>query len=216
MVIFDMDGTFADSRPFHASIFHSFFCENWHEIAYEQCLQMVGKTVKQIFIDAEIPEEFHEPFYQKLTELYRKESSRYIGLVKMPDGFQELLQFLRKENCITAVVTNSLNDVLELFLKQFGIGGLFDEKEGADRNSLDKYARCRLLMQKYRLKPSEILSVGDAESDIKLANALKTDACFAKTVISWYSDEAYIRNTLKPKYTIQEFQELTGLLKETC
>ncbi len=213
LIIFDMDGTFVDSRRFHAKIFFGFFQKYYHYISYETCYELVGRTVKKIFSDCGIAQEDQGRYFELLDIYYEHEGAKLAAVTGIPEGFTELLSWLQREKCRTAVVTNSLNRVVEKILDCHGLWNLFDNVIGADRDSEDKTERCRKLIQGYDFSPKDVLMVGDTEGDIILANSLGADACFAKTEIGWYQDERYICRVLRPVIIIETYSQLKALLE---
>lgn len=96
LVVFDMDGTFINSRNFHAQLFYEFFRKYWKPISYEQCYEAVGITVRQVFEEAEIPLKDHAKYYDLLDDFYNYESKELIKLTSVPEKFRDVLDLLRK------------------------------------------------------------------------------------------------------------------------
>ncbi|MDO4343542.1 MAG: HAD family hydrolase [Eubacteriales bacterium] len=215
LVLFDMDGTFIDSRPFHARLFFEFFKKYWKPVDYERCYRAVGTTVRELFDQCGLPKEHQEAYFDLLDDYYNNECTDLIPMTRASEGFSELLKWLRGQGVKTGVVTNSLDCVVRKILKYHGLWDLFDNITGADRNSKDKKDRCRKILNRYQISPEHVLYVGDTESDLLLANEMGFDACFAKTPIAWFQDEEYIRKELKPAITVQSYFELRDVLENT-
>jgi len=211
LIIFDMDGTFLDSRRFHARLFYTFFQKHWHRISYERCYEAVGMTVDRLFETVGIPPDRYHEFYLLLDAHYDRESVPLILMTKVVDGFHPFLQWLLAQGIRTALVTNSLSCVVKKIVEYHTLDSSFGDIMGAERDSADKLQRCLSLRNKYRLGSDEILLVGDMESDMALANEMGCDACFSKTGISWYKDSNYIEDVLKPKFVIHDYQEMLPL-----
>lgn len=214
LAIFDMDGTIIDSRIFHAAVFEELFHENWHTVDYETCYQAVGQTVRTVFESVGIPAERHEFFYQQLDCYYGKKADIMLQRTRLADGIIPVLQKMRSFGMKIAVVSNSLNAVVDLFLTYHGIRGMFDLVVGADEQSHTKNDRCREVVRMLGSDTDEVLYIGDTESDMQMANEMCYDACFAKTEIAWYKDERYITRELRPRYTISDYGELLFILGE--
>ena len=214
LVIFDMDGTFADSRSYHAHVFYEFLKAEHKEVDLETCRLLVGRTVKQIFDAVGVPPEKQEGMYPKLDGYYSRFGPKFIDEVTSPDGFKELLVTLGKKEIRRAVVTNSIGYVMNQFLAKLELKELFDVTLGADALSEGKEARCRTLMESMGVLPEETLIVGDSESDIELAIRLGTDSCFAATDIAWFRDRNYIQNQLRPTMTAADFADLERMFGE--
>lgn len=216
LLIFDMDGTFVDSRPFHAKIFWDFFERYFRAVRYEKCYQLVGKTVCQLFDSCGIPKDQQDRYFDLLEDYYSNEGAKYVSLTKVPNDFKEVLEWtcLGMNRIKTAVVTNSLNCIARKILDYHKLYELFDDVIGADRNSTDKIERCQTLLKKYGFCIDEVLLIGDTEDDIILANSMNFNSCFARTEIAWYKDCDYIRNELKPTIEIKSFSELKYILEK--
>ena len=214
LVIFDMDGTFADSRSYHAYVFYEFLKAEYREVDLKTCRMLVGKTVKQIFDEVGVPAETQKCMYPRLDRYYSEFGPKYIDEVSSPDGFKDLLITLGKMGIRRAVVTNSIEYVMKQFLAKLDLKELFDAAVGADGLSEGKSARCRAQIERFGVLPEETLIVGDAESDIELANRLGTDFCFAATDIAWYRDRDYIQNQLRPTMTAENFRDLERMFGE--
>ena len=213
IAIFDMDGTIVDSRPFHASVFEALFNENWQPVDYRTCYEAVGVTVRTVFESVGIPPEKHLAFFDLLGGYYQKEAKTMLAKTALAEGIVPVLRHMRGVGMKTAIVTNSLDAVAELFMEHHDIGGFFDAVVGADRHSHSKNRRCKALEERFRLCADEVLYIGDSESDMELAKEMAYDACFAKTPIAWFKDAGYIANALSPKYTVSSYDELLTLLK---
>lgn len=211
LAIFDMDGTIVDSRPFHASVFEDFLRQNWKTIDYQTCYEAVGITVKAVFESVGIPQERHPVLFDMLSEYYEKGAGEFLKKTGLAKGIVPFVKYLRQLGIRTAIVTNSLNDVVDMFMGYHKIGHLFDEVVGADPHSHSKNERCRIIAEKFGAAPGEIIYIGDSEGDMILSNEMGYDACFAKTEIAWHKDENYIANVLKPKYTVDSYEELQSL-----
>ena len=207
-VMFHMDGTFIDSRPLHARLFYEFFKKNANEMSYERCYELVGTTVRTLFSEDGIKDEEQERYFGLLNEFYDAESGKLVPLTHAAEGFRELLIYLKERNVITIVVTNSLNCIVDKFMTYYGFKDLFTEIMGADKNSHDKTERCGMLLKKYGLKPSEVIYVGDTETDMELARLMGFDACFAKTPIAWYHDAEKLAREYRPEITVTDFKQL--------
>lgn len=214
LVIFDMDGTFLDSRKFHAQIFYDFFRRYFKPVTYEKCYRAVGVTVRKLFDECGVPREKQDHYFDLLDHFYNYECDALIPLTKISRDFKKLLELLGMYGIKRAVVTNSLKCVVEKILIYHGLDEMFEEIEGADRDSVDKIERCRKILKKYSIPPKEVFLVGDTEGDMKLARDMDFNACFANTNIAWRKDEAYIAETLKPEISISEYAELIRIFED--
>ena len=211
-LFFDMDGTFADSRDFHVKAFHRFFSRYDQEMDMETIRNGMGMTIKIIFDNLGIPEDRHVDLFHKLCRFYSGEADDLIAGIKVAGGFRDVLQSLKKEGYKIAVITNSVQHLVDRILVIHGLRDCFDLVAGAELQFLDKEERCLGAMESLHAKKSGILYIGDAEWDFRIANALGFDSCFAYTDISWCEDYEYTMNVLRPAYMIRTLEELPVLL----
>lgn len=211
LVMFDMDGTFIDSRNFHTHIFYEFFKKYWKEVPYDKVSSGVGTSVRVLFEIAQISEDLMEPYFRRLDEFYENESLEMIKKIKLADGIKELLENLKERGVKRAVVTNSLQSVADEILRVHGLSDKFDLVLGADMYSKDKIQRCRIIEERLGVASSGILFVGDSEEDMMLANTMGYQGCFLDTRIAWYKDKEYILSELKPAYVVDSIKQVAEL-----
>lgn len=212
LIMFDMDGTLIDSRRFHEEALYRFFKKYWKHVPYEAVADGIGATVKSLFNAVGVPESRHEELYTALDLFYKMEAGELIARIQPCDGAQELLRELRNRGVKLALVTNSLQSVVDGALENCGLQSSFDWILGADRHSKDKIERCRQVQLSARAEDEEVLYVGDTEGDMMLANQLGYDACFCMTDIGWYLDEDEIISALQPRFVVKELLDLLSQL----
>jgi len=208
LVMFDMDGTFMSSRDFHTKVFHRFLNKYVCTIGEAEVRSKMGDTVRNIFDHVGIPEGEMELYFQKLDEFCQAGIDDLVLEIPVSEGIHEALDEFHAAGAATALVTNSMQFVAMRMLTLHGLAERFDAVSGADAHSIDKMLRAGNVAAGFGVDKENIVYIGDTEGDIRLARALGCDACFAKTPISWYRDETYIREQLCPEYTITTFREL--------
>ena len=85
---------------------------------------------------------------------------------------------------------------------------LFDNISGVDLASNDKVDRCNTIIKSRGFCPADTVCIGDSEFDIEMANAVGARSCFVKTAYSWYRDEAYIMEQLRPTYVVSALDQI--------
>lgn len=92
---------------------------------------------------------------------------KYMHLAKVMPGTIELLRFLKSKNLIVGMVTNNSHKELKHFLRYFRFKKYFDTVVGIDQGKPKPSTEMfKVFMKKTRLKPSEIIYVGDSNYDI--------------------------------------------------
>lgn len=212
LIMFDMDGTFIDSKDFHTKVFYTFFNKYVKPVSVEQVNMGIGNTVRDIFESFHVPEEEFKILFCKLEQFCREEIKDLICEMKIANDIAGVLDKLRKAGMQTALVTNSMHCIAEQILKYHRLSERFDYISGADFASLTKNVRCEKIRRVANAKPREVLYVGDAEADMILVNDLNYAGCFANTSISWCKDQDYILRVLKPTYCVRNIRELTEII----
>lgn len=166
LVIFDFDGTLADSFPW--------FVESFEQVAHkfqiktldlEQLDTLRGYTPKQLMAHLRVPV-WKLPFVaQHLRTLMAHSRDK----IKLFDGVENVLEGLTARGIDTALLTsNSLENVRHILTEK----NFSRFKYGEFGSSpLGKHARFRSLLKKSGVKPSQALYVGDALPDAEAAQA---------------------------------------------
>ena len=212
LIMFDMDGTFMSSRPFHAKVFHRFLNRHGHPLTLEEARDRMGATVRDIFTQCGVVEEEMEELYAKLDEFVQSGIDDLVREIPEAEGIHEAMAAIKASGAHTAVVTNSMQYVAERMLTLHGLRPFFDVVSGADPHSVDKVARFEAVIEHFKAEREKVIYIGDTEGDIELAHKVGCLACFAKTPISWYQNLDYINAVLRPEYTFESFYELPGVL----
>ena len=211
LLIFDMDGTFMDSRTFHAKTFHRFINRYIGPIDLETTRSKMGNTVRHILKNAGVSEEDMPDIYEKLTYFCTHDIDDLIQDIPVVDGIHEALDHSRAAGLQCVLLTNSMDCVARRMLSQHGLLDKFDMISGADLCSMDKIDRCQSIIASCHVKPSETVCIGDAEFDLEMANASGCAGCFVKTATSWYQDERYMMEVLRPAFVVTQLQQIPGI-----
>jgi HAD superfamily hydrolase (TIGR01549 family) len=205
-VIFDLDGTLADTLPVCFAAFRHAFRET------------TGKT----YTDAEITATFgpsEEGAIQRVTpdraeealELFFAEYERAHADCRAPfPGIPEALQRLEEQNILVAVVTGKGPRSAEISLRMMGLAGYFEHVEAGSPEGGVKPRAIGKVLAAWGLPAAEVAYVGDAPSDIpaaRQAGVLPLAATWAAT-----ADYAALQ-ALDPAAifrTVPEFTEWIG------
>ena len=211
-IMFDMDGTFVDSRNFHGRAFQRYFKQCGREVDMEAVKDALGVTILDIFHRIGITGEEEDRAFDHLAEFYQTGADDLIMEIPFGEQAKETFFALHEKGYQMSVVTNSFTELTEKVLQLHGLRHCFVEVAGADRHSLDKEERCRNLLKKYGVDAGRALYVGDAERDIEIANIIGSDSCFADVPIGWAKDKRRIYEELKATYTVKALGGLTDFL----
>jgi len=179
-VIFDLDGTLADTLPVSFAAYREIF------------RQVLGVTLTNPEIRAMFgPSDFgllkqrlgrsaHEA-YPSFLASYR----RAHRICRRPfPGISELLDMLDRCGLRLSIVTGKGADATSITLEELGLAERFDPVEaGSDRGACKPQAMARVC-EAWRLEPRQVVSVGDAPSDLRAARhagVLPVGAAWART-----------------------------------
>lgn len=202
-IIFDLDGTIADTLPLCIS-------------AFKKSIEpLLGKKLN----DEEIMATFgpsEEGTIRKLIPLQEEQGVKdylhhYESLhgtcpVVFP-GIQELLKFLRDKGLQLAMVTGKGIHSTRLSLKQFDIVSYFEVLETGSPDGPNKVNGIRKVLKRLNVNAKESLYVGDAPSDIRYCKEIGIPIAAIAWAGTTNADELIPLQPDHIFYTVKEFKE---------
>lgn len=164
LVIFDFDGTLADTRPFMLSIIdHLARRFNTRPVENVSIEEMRGYTARQIM-------KMHRVSMWKLAKMARESQHllhQNITTIKLFPDIENVMRTIAENNIAIAVVTsNQLRNVLAVLGEELAsLVSVFECEAGL----FSKAARLRRALRKAGISPLEALSLGDETRDIEAA-----------------------------------------------
>ena len=161
-VIFDLDGTVADTLPLVIAAFR----------------QAIEPLAGRSFSDAEIIATFGPSeegtiralvpghFEAGLADYQRHYEALHDGWPEPFAGIPELLAELKKRGVHLAMVTGKGATSAWVSLHRYGLAEAFEYVETGDPHGPRKAACIQRILTKWRIDPSEAVYVGDAPSDV--------------------------------------------------
>lgn len=202
-VIFDFDGTLADSKKVMVSA--------WNRLAekhnYKKLELNEFEALKKLSIK-ERSKLLKFPMYKmpivipQLYQLYRQ----FIQEIHLYEGVQELLAELLKKGYKIAIISSNSEDIIRDFLGRNGIDGvshvLCSSRIFGKDKLLTRFLRAN------QVKPSEVIYVGDEHRDIVACK--KTDV---KVIwVSWGYDGIEVVQAEKPDYMVNAPAEILRVI----
>jgi phosphoglycolate phosphatase len=183
LIIFDFDGTLADSRDSVVDCMAKTFEHFGDPVPDpERIVVNIGKRLEEVVadlspgLDAKQVEE-RAAYYRRL---YKTEG---VPGIRAIDGAEKLLEKLTKAGVRLALASNRKDDVLQDCVKQLGWRDYFGFVGGVLADGVSKpdpAFRIRDMREAFSdIDASEILVVGDAEDDVLYAKKLGVDSCLA-------------------------------------
>lgn len=149
---------------------------------------------------------------QRMYEAYEKYHDELAG--KPIAGVVDLIKHLKSENLIVTLATGKGKKTCDISLAKYKMDNLFDTVETGSIKGGIKPQMMKNIMDKYHLKPNEVIYVGDAPTDIDAAREVGVGIV---SVLYGTRIEPEAVKAKKPDaicYTMQELQDyLDSLLK---
>ena len=205
-IIFDFDGTIADSKTCSLIATKKAFNDYGLNIpSDEQIEYYMGIPIEESFNlmsaiklnDKELTE-----LMTLFRENYKETEAHHLKIYK---GMQEQLESLH-QNYKLFVVSSKSTNVLERNLSKLGVAKLFVEVIGSDKVKKYKPSPDGIIyiLQKYDLQKKETIYVGDAVFDIKMAKNADIDSC----AVTWGSHSIEVLKAENPNFIINNVKEL--------
>ncbi|NCD71902.1 HAD family hydrolase [Mucilaginibacter agri] len=202
-IIFDLDGTIADTLPLCIA-------------AFKKSIEpLLGKSLSEEQIIATFgPSE--EGTIRKLIPQYEAQGvSDYLVHYEnlhgtCPDvfpGIKELLELLHQKGIQLAMVTGKGTHSTRISLKQFGVESYFEVLETGSPEGPNKVNGIRKVLKRLNVDAKESLYIGDAPSDIKYCKELGVPIAAAAWASTTNADELI---PLQPEYIfyyVEDFKE---------
>ncbi|MBD3783817.1 MAG: HAD-IA family hydrolase [Micrococcales bacterium] len=205
-VLFDLDGTLADTIPLIvASYQHAFRTVLGEEVEEARARAWIGRPLLPALLEEE-PDHGHA-----LDAAYREWNlANTARLIRRYDGVPQLLESLAAAGVATAVVTSKRRETARLALEGVGIDHLVDVVVGLEDTDRHKPAPDPLLhgASVLGVDPLTCVYVGDATVDVRAARA----AGMAAVAVAWGAGEADALAAEAPDALVGEVAALATLL----
>ncbi len=205
-VLFDLDGTLADTIPLIvASYQHAFRTVLGEEIGEARARAWIGRPLLPALLE-ESPEHGHV-----LDATYREWNlANTARLIQRYDGVPEMLDALTAAGVRMAVATSKRRKTARLALEGVGIDHLIEVAAGLEDTTRHKPEPDPLLhaAASLRAQPAECVYVGDATVDVLAARA----AGMAAVAVSWGAAERAALEATGPDALVDTVGDLTAYL----
>ena len=162
LLVFDFDGTIADSVDFCLYTFEKTFEKFMDKVpTNEEVYQVFGMNepgVLRKFIGAE-SHEAEQYFYKLHRELHPEFCPECFA------GVIDLLEFIKSKNIKMALLTGRSETTAQISMDFLNIGHYFSDFKYGSPVKSDKSAQMRELLAENNLQPDEMFYIGDAVSD---------------------------------------------------
>jgi phosphoglycolate phosphatase len=167
-ILFDLDGTIADSRPGILASIEYLLRRLGHEPDPSFDLQFVLGPPAEDWI-TKVLGHYRDDRFDEGVALYRSHQNE-IGLFlsSIYPGIPDLLSGLRQRGIEIYVATAKRTEAAQRVLRHFGLASLFQSIRGTtpDRKNWDKAALISELLQERDLDPTRTAMLGDRKQDV--------------------------------------------------
>ena len=190
-VLLDIDGTLLDSNDAHAAAFTRAFAEHGLDIPFEHVRPLVGMGGDKLLpslIGLERNEIDGEAIAARKNGIFEE---RYLPYLKPTPGARTLLKRFLADGLVLVVATSAGGEEMKGLLRQTGIEDLIhDATSSAEvESSKPDPDVVGAAIKKTKLKPSELVMLGDTPYDIEAA-AKAGVATIALRCGGWWDDDA--------------------------
>lgn len=204
MVVFDFDGTLADSVSAIANgIMQANKANELPECSFETAKSVIGLGFDDMIriIAPSLETSRYEEYKQTYVDYYRQVDPQ----ISLFDGVKPLFQKLRLTPLKLALATGKSRRGLSRITHRLGIDSWFHDSITSDEALPKPHPlMLEMLMKRNRLGRNEIVMVGDTEHDIKLAR----NAGVKVIAVSWGAQKREQLEEFAPDYLVDNFQEL--------
>lgn len=207
LVIFDFDGTLADTKENIILTFQMTMKELGVEIkSRQECAATIGLTLEDAF-KVLYPGMAAEK-YILLRDTYRRifKENRKILVPGLFPEVMETLEELRRRGYLMSIASSRLSPSLHSFLEDMKIAHLFEYAVGGDNVEHPKPAPDAVLqiLRHYNLSAEEAFVVGDMPFDINMATNAGVKSCG----VTWGNADAAQLKESGANYIIDKMSQL--------
>ncbi len=208
-VIFDFDGTLADTSQLIVNSFNCIYKKYYgEEKTVEYISQSFGEPLRTT-----IEREFNEPFEEVVKDYRDYQFGRFDLEVKLFSNSKETLEELMNRGIKMGIVTSRLRNTTDHALKLFNIDKYFKVIVPADEVENHKPHPEPLLKALKILdsRPEETLFIGDSRFDIECAK----NAGAASVLVGWHNNLEQLKKDYKPKHIINDMNEIIDIINNS-
>ncbi len=167
-VIFDLDGTVADTLPVCFAAFREVFQDALGRDYSDQEVRAMFGPAEEGILQRLIPHD-----WERRLEQYLAAYQRLHSLCPEPfPGMRAAIDTLRQRDVRLGIVTGKGPRSAAISLQELGLDGIFEPVQAGSPNGGVKPDAMRRVLDSWRLPPNEVASLGDARPDIESSRQL--------------------------------------------
>lgn len=210
IVLYDFDGTLADTVPVILQSFQTAFLEvTGHREDETFLLSTIGLPLTSAFRNYKDPQVFN-----KLHDIYLRENKKLLAdSVRIFEGVEEGLAAVRDMGVRQGIVTSKRRDVALFTIRQFGIEDYFETIITREDTQIHKPnpEPILLAMEKMGITDvSRVLYVGDSIHDLRCAANAGVDSA----AVNWTYMPKHELAAEKPAFWLDRLTDLSCILTD--
>lgn len=179
LVIFDFDGTLADTQPLIVSTLHRTLTElHLPSRTDDECKSIIGLPLKECFVRLSSVD---DATAERCAEVYRRifDEDNHPGVVTLFPHVLETLTTLHERGHQLAICSSRARPTLDGFVRTFRLEGYFSMIVGAEdvQHHKPHPEPVQVILKALDISPNEALVVGDASYDILMGVAAGCRTC---------------------------------------
>ncbi|MDP5272955.1 HAD family hydrolase [Chengkuizengella axinellae] len=209
-VLFDFDGTIADTLP---EVFNSFndvfmYYEGKH-LTGKEIIQLFGPTEDEIILDFLQNKQLADEAIERYYTTYQKAHS---SIMKSSNEIISMLKLLIDKKLRLGIITGKSRRGLDISLNELGIASMFEATVAGNEVQHPKPDPEGILktMEMMNLKKNEVIFVGDSNADIKAGKA----ANILTVGVHWLSTVQSSSFEIEPDYYITKTVDFMKFVEE--
>jgi pyrophosphatase PpaX len=206
VVLFDFDGTLADTIPLIMASYHHAIGTVLGEVAPDaEVRSWIGRPLQPVLEDR------YPGRGEELTDVYRTWNlANHDAQILAVDGVPQLLDDLHGAGARTGVVSSKKGETVRLGLRAVGIADRIDVIAGQEETASHKPHPEPLLYAARRLgvNAADCVYVGDATVDVQAARA----AGMGAVAVTWGAGERPLLEACEPDAVVADVRELRRVL----
>jgi pyrophosphatase PpaX len=205
VVLFDFDGTLADTIPLIVASYHHAISTIGETADEAEVRSWIGRPLQPVL------EERYPGKGAELTHTYRAWNlANHDALIRTVDGIPELLADLHGAGARTGVVSSKATATVRLGLRAVGLEGVIDVVAGQEATTVHKPHPEPLVYAARTLgvHVTECVYIGDATVDVEAARA----AGMGAVAVTWGAGEVDLLHAAVPDAVVGDVPALRSVL----
>ena len=205
LIIFDFDGTIADTYQTIINITNGLSSEFGYEPLDDETLQLLKNLSSKDIVKQSQISLYKLPF---LARRIRAELGKQIETLEPIFGMPKVLQSLKDDGYQLGIVSSNATSNIMAFLEKQNLAHLFDFIN-SDKTIFGKHRILNKIITKYQLTSSSVVYVGDETRDIR--SARKSNVQMIAVV--WGFNSEQILDQYQPDFLAQNPMQILEAIK---